>query len=117
MQSPRRGQIYRLKSDNVGKPRPVLIVSPVELNGGSYLSGVPFTSQQLEKRRTLRQCVWFAAGEFGLTSDCVVKADEVGFYKISDLRISEGPLGQVDETKMRLVSAALCYALGIEAAG
>jgi len=35
MRSPRRGQVFRLKSDPAGKPRPVLIVSIDSLNGAS----------------------------------------------------------------------------------
>ena len=117
MRSLRRGQIYRLKSDSVGKQRPVLIVSPAKLNGGIYVSAVPFYSQQLEKHRSHRSCVYFAAGEFGLDLDCVVKTDEVSHYKISELRISDGEVGQVDSERMLLVNQALCFSLGIETDG
>lgn len=52
MRSPRRGEIYRLKSDAVGKPRPVLIVSRNELNSGIYVVAIPYYSEQVESRRT-----------------------------------------------------------------
>jgi mRNA-degrading endonuclease toxin of MazEF toxin-antitoxin module len=76
MRSPKRGEIFRLKGDSVGKPRPVLIVSRTEVNGGIYVI-VPFFSEQLAKRKALAQCVFFASGEFGLEKDCVAKTDEV----------------------------------------
>ena len=113
MKSPQRGQIFRLKSDAVGKPRPVLIVSPTHLNGGTYLTAIPFFGEQVQKRRALRTCVFFAKGEFGLEKDCVAKADDVTQFKFSELRISEGPIGTVDDERMEEVSEALCYALGI----
>lgn len=113
MRSPRRGEIYRLQADRADKPRPVLVVSPVHLNGGIYLSAVPFYSSQVEKRRTLKTCVFFAKGEFGLEKDCVAKADEVSMYRISELRVREGATGTVDDQRMKDVSDALCVALGI----
>ncbi len=113
MRSPQRGQIFLLKGDSVGKKRPILVVSPTHLNGGIYLLGVPFYSQQVEKRRTHPTCVFFAAGEFGLDRDCVAKADEVHIFKISELHVSEGPVAEVDASRMELVSTALCYSLGI----
>lgn len=115
MRSLRRGQIFRLKSDSVGKPRPVLIVSPAQLNVGIYINAIPFYSQQLDKRRGQAWCVFFQADEFGLEADCVAKADEVAQFKISELQIAEGELGQVDTARMALVDRALCFALGIKA--
>lgn len=113
MKSPQRGQIFRLKTDSVGKPRPVLIVSPAHLNGGTYLTAVPFYSDQAQTKRSYRQCVFFARGEYGLEKDCVAKADEVSLYKFSELRIAEGQLGLVDGERMEEISIALSYALGI----
>lgn len=113
MRSPRRGQIFRLKSDAAGKKRPVLIVSRNELNGGIYVLAAPFYSEQIEKRRQLRQCVLFQSGEYGLDKTCVLKADEVSLFKISELRIAEGAIGELDEPRLRLVATALAYALGL----
>jgi mRNA-degrading endonuclease toxin of MazEF toxin-antitoxin module len=114
MRSPRRGQIYRRKSDEVGKPRRVLVVSRTELNGGFYVVVAPFYGEQVEKRAKWPQCVHFQNGEFGLDKECVLKADEVTLLKFSDLRISEGPVGEVDESRMKDVSRALAYALGLD---
>jgi len=113
MQSLRRGQIILQKCDAAGKRRPVLIVSPAFLNGGTYVTAVPFTSQQLDKRAKLKTCVMFYAGEFGLDEDCVAKTDDVTQYRLLDLRLSDGRIGEVDEAKMNLVSAALSFSLGI----
>src|SRR5947209_6416538 len=112
MRSPRRGQIFRRTSDEAGKPRPVLIVSRTELNGGRYLIVAPFYGEQLEKRSRWKQCVLFKNGEFGLEKDCVLKADEVTLLKFCDLRIADGPVGEIDENRMKDVSAAIAYALG-----
>lgn len=77
MQTPRRGQIFRLKSDEAGKPRRVLIVSITILNKGLTCTAVPFTSTKLTERRRYPSCVFFCAGESGLTMDCVAKCDDV----------------------------------------
>lgn len=113
MRSPRRGQIYRRKSDEVGKPRRVLIVSPTENNGGTYVLAAPFYGEQIEKRSRMKQCVLFQDGECGLEKTCVLKADEVTLFKISELRLCEGPVGEVDDERMRKVNVALAHALGI----
>lgn len=113
MRSPRRGQIFRLQSDSVGKKRPVLVVSPTHLNGGIYVLAVPFYSQQIEKRRELKNCVIFSSGQFGLDADCVAITNQVTVTKVSDLRMSEGALGEIDEEKMAEVEASLLYSLGI----
>lgn len=114
MRSPRRGQVFRLKADAVGKPRPVLVVSIDALNGGLYVTTVPFYGEQVEKRRHLKTCVFFSQGEFGFEKDCVAKADEVTMVRISELRTAEGSLAELDEITMRKISDALAYCLGIE---
>lgn len=113
MKTPRRGQIYRLKSDSVDKPRPVLIVSRTELNRGFYCTVVPFTSQQLEKRAALATCVLFEDGEAGLTRKCVAKTDDVTQVRFVDLRMAEGPLGEASPEKMAEISQSLAHSLDI----
>ncbi len=113
MRSPKRGQIFRLKSDLVGKPRPVVVVSPTHLNGGNSLLAVPFFGGQIERRKLLRTCVFFKAGESGLEKDCVAKADNVSLFRLSELRMVEGPVGEVTLARMDAISAALAYSLGI----
>lgn len=113
MRTPRRGELYLLKSDAVGKARPVLIMSRTELNKGSYCLVVPLYSSQFENRKHLRTCVVFQAGEFGLACDCVAKTDEVTQHKLVDIRLGNGPLGIVPADRMQLVSDAVGYSLGI----
>ncbi|MFO1019107.1 MAG: type II toxin-antitoxin system PemK/MazF family toxin [Planctomycetales bacterium] len=92
----RRGEVYWLKPDATGKQRPVVIISREDLNGGHSLVGVPFYSQQLEKRTQQAWCVFFAAGEGGLTKDCVAKTDEVSMIDKLDVDLQRGPLGIFD---------------------
>ena len=113
MRSPRRGEIYLLKGDKVGKNRPVLVVSPLQLNGGFSVLAVPFYSQQLARRASMSTCVYFASGEFGLNANCVAKTDEVSIYRISELSVSDGPIGTVDDVRMEEVSGAMSVSLGI----
>jgi mRNA-degrading endonuclease toxin of MazEF toxin-antitoxin module len=114
MRSPRRGEIFRLKSDDVGKPRPVLVVSRTALNGGYYCVCVPLYGEQIERRSAFPSCVLFQEGEYGLTKTCVAKTDEISKYKVVDLRVSEGPVGTVDSQRMADVERAISYSLQIE---
>lgn len=112
-----RGQIYRRKvkpgEESIeNKRRPLLIVSPDELNRGSYVLVVPFTSQQVDKRKEYSTCVLFYKHEFGLLSDSIAKADEVSRIPIFELNIAEGPLGRVDVDRMKEVALSICHAIG-----
>jgi len=113
MRTPRRGQIFRLKSDAVGKPRPILVVSRTELNNGSYLLGIAFYGEQLEKRAALPHCILFQAGEFGLTKNCVAMASGITQFKLTELRLAEGPLGELSPEQMAVVDRALAFSLNL----
>jgi mRNA-degrading endonuclease toxin of MazEF toxin-antitoxin module len=115
MRTPRRGCIYRLKSDRVGKTRPVLIVSPTAHNKGAWCLAAPFYSEQIETRRKFPFCVVFAEGEFGLEKECALKLDEVSLFKQSELRLADGMVGEVSDERMQDVDRALLSALGIDA--
>lgn len=67
------------------KKRPVLIVSREVLNRGSYVVAIPFTSARLAERSSLRNCVLFGAGQFGLTRDCVAQAEAIAMIERSQL--------------------------------
>jgi mRNA-degrading endonuclease toxin of MazEF toxin-antitoxin module len=118
MRCPQRGDIRRLKSDAVGKKRPVVIVSRSILNGGVEVSAAPFysTPNQLNRCAGKAHCVFFAAGEFGLEKDCVLKLDEAERFSVAEFLPIEPPgqLYQVSEAKMIEVSAALRYAFDCE---
>lgn len=113
MRTPRRGEVYRLKSDQVGKARPILVVSITSLNSGTTCSAIPFTTQKLFERRRLPSCVSFNAGESGLTDDCVAKADDLSLLRICDIRINEGPLGEVVD-RMPEIERAIAHCLGLK---
>src|SRR2546425_3055841 len=84
-----------------GKLRPVVVVSREELNRGTYVTVVPFTTQRLEERRNSRTCVAFRAGDCGLNKDCVAQAEAIAQFEIALLDDEAGPLGNLDEGAMR----------------
>lgn len=100
---PKRGELYRLKSDRVGKPRIIVIVSHDILNGGHCVLAVPFYSQQMDKRRHQQWCSEFARGEGGLDCDCVAKADELSLIDKLDINLAQGPIGAFDNAQMSRV--------------
>ena len=114
MQSHQRGQILILK-DAAGprKERPILVVSPRHLNGGSTLRGVPFGSQNLEEKKKFATCVMFLEGEFGLDKDCATNASQLAEFKISEFKPG-AVAGTVSDERMLEVSKSLCTALGID---
>jgi len=54
-------------------------------------------------RRTLRNCVPFQAGRFGLTMGCVAQCENVLFDEVT------GPIGILDDVSMRDVINAIGY--------
>ena len=64
----RQGDIYLADLPAAGR-RPVVVVSRDALNRGGYATVVAFTTARLPERRSLPTCVFFRAGEFGLTAD------------------------------------------------
>jgi len=114
MKSPRRGEIYRLKADSVGKRRPILIISRTELNGGETVVAVPFWGSQVTRRQSQRSCVLFQEGEYGLDKTCVAKSDDVTMVSIRNIDNSTGVVGIVDDKKMAEVERAIAFTLHLE---
>lgn len=110
---PRRGELYRLKADKVGKPRRIVVVSNDVLNGGQCILAIPFYSQQLEKRKNQDWCALFAAGEGGLDCECVAKTDELSLFDKLDVDMARGPIGRFNDDQMARVLQALKWSLGI----
>lgn len=108
-----RGEIYKLKADGTGKQRPVVIVSRDDLNGGHSVLAVPFYSQQLDKRSQQAWCAFFAAGEGGLSKDCVAKTDQVSVIDKLDLELQSGPVGIFDDAQIQRLMTALKWSLQI----
>jgi mRNA-degrading endonuclease toxin of MazEF toxin-antitoxin module len=113
-----RGQVFRLLSQeppgaapDVMANRPVLVVSRDELNRGSSVLAVPFTSQQLDKRASLPWCVTFLRGEAGLDKDCVAKCDQISVIDKTALDFRRGAIGRATTEKMQAVVKAVRYSI------
>ena len=100
----RQGDIYYAAVADAGR-RPVVIVSRAALNRGRDVLYVAFTTARLSERRKLPTCVFFRAGEFGLSADCVAQCDALGRLEI--LRLDSLPLGTLDDPAMRSVINAI----------
>ena len=111
--NPRRGELFLLKPDHLGKQRPVVIVSRDALNGGHSVLAVPFYSQQLSKRQAQSWCAFFRAGEGGLSLDCVAKTDEVSLIDKLDVDLAAGPIGRFDKSQLDRVIQAIKWSLEI----
>jgi len=108
----RPGEIYL--ADTEGGKRPAVIVSREELNRGHWVVAVLITSTQFATRSTLPHCVPFRVGEFGLTKDCVAQAEAITYIAVSDLDMSLGVVGVLDETRMRDRIRAIGNMMGSE---
>lgn len=104
-----KGEIFRHVDDGtlLGKPRPLLILSRVELNGGYDLLVAPFTTRKLDVRVGRRQYVLFEAGEYGLPERCVLQLDSITRIPIAKLDSAQGRLGIVDSDRMKLIEASI----------
>jgi mRNA-degrading endonuclease toxin of MazEF toxin-antitoxin module len=109
----RPGEIYY--ADFGGDPdHRAVIVSREDLNRGTYVMTVPFTTQHFEKRSRESYCVVFRAGEFGCTKDCVARADQMGATHISELQLDRGLIDTLDDMKFREIIKAIGYVLDSE---
>jgi mRNA-degrading endonuclease toxin of MazEF toxin-antitoxin module len=93
------GEVYYADTD-AGR-RPVIVLSREELNRGNWVVVVPITSTRFVVRSRLPHCVPFQAGEFGLSKDCVAQAELVGAILAARLDVQTGPIGMLDEVRMR----------------
>jgi mRNA-degrading endonuclease toxin of MazEF toxin-antitoxin module len=108
----RQGEIYVADIHSAG-PRPVIIVSRDELNYGTMVVVVPVTTAKLASRVDLANCVPFAAGDFGLTKDCVAQTESISVISTADF-ITPKPIGILDDEKMREVIRAIGYSIAAE---
>jgi mRNA-degrading endonuclease toxin of MazEF toxin-antitoxin module len=111
--TPRAGEIYWALLEGPVR-RPVIVVSREELNRGRYVVVVPLTSQRLEQRRALPNCVPLRAGQFGLTKDCAAQAEAVAQVHQDELDLEPGPIGILDPTTFRALLKAIGYVLGAD---
>lgn len=108
------GEIYLAYYDAKGGTRPFVVVSRVELNRGNYVLAVPFTTQNLDVRRTLPNCVKFSQGSWGLWKDCVAQADALTQLRKSDLAEPLKPLGALSSEKLAEIVGAIGNAIGAD---
>ncbi len=110
---PRPGEIYWV-IDAVEDPHPLVVVSRQDLNRGSYVTVVPFTSARLETRKHLPNCVAIQAGQFGLMKACVAQADQIATIFKTDLDLEGGPIGTLGADAMRAVVRAVGHVIDAE---
>ncbi len=112
---PRPGEIYWV-IDAVEDPHPLVVVSRKELNRGSYVTVVPFTSARarLKTRKHLPNCVAIQAGQFGLTKACVAQADQIATVFKTDLNLEGGPIGTLSADAIRDVVHAVGHVIDAE---
>lgn len=106
----RPGEVYLADTD-AGK-RPAVVVSREELNRGRWVVALLISSAHFGVRSLLPHCVSFRAGEFGLTKDCVAQAETITYIECADLDLDAGPLGILDEARMRDLIRAIGNMMG-----
>jgi mRNA-degrading endonuclease toxin of MazEF toxin-antitoxin module len=109
----RPGDIYWANMID-GSRRPIVVVSGDELNRGTTVVGIGFTSARLELRRGLANCVPFRAWQFGLTKDCVAQAESIASIDLGHLEVHAGPMGRLDSRAMRNLIRAIGYVIAAE---
>lgn len=101
----RPGELYMADTD-AGR-RPVIVVSREELNRGNWIVAVLVTSTNFATRSQMPHCVPFAAGEYGLTRDCVAQAETISELAAADLDLDSGAIGVLDEARLRALIKAI----------
>lgn len=87
--------------------RPVIIVSREELNRGDYVVVVPLTTERLEERWRLPNCVPLQGSKPGIQKDCVAQAEAIAQLHKEYLDVGQGPLGEIDTTTLRELIKAI----------
>jgi len=106
----RPGEIYMVDFPEAGR-HTVIVVSREELNRGNYVLAVFCTSARFTVRSKLSNCVPFTAGRFGFSVDCVAQCENVLSIEKSQLDLSNGPIGSLDESALRDVIKAIGYVI------
>lgn len=106
---PEPGEIYDVVDTHQQERHPYVVVSRPELNYGDYCTVVPTTSRRFAERREFAYCVSFMRGEFGLTKNCVVRADQV--VTIKKHRLIRPSRGRLSVEAREALVAAIGYAI------
>jgi len=104
---PEPGEVYW----TLGDPRPCIVVSREELNRGDYIVGVLLTTQRVQERRSLPNCVPFQTGEFGLTKDCVAQAESITMIAKDNLDLARGRSGALTDERFRDLVRAIGHVI------
>ncbi len=104
------GEVYWARSTQ-GGDHPFIVVGRPELYRGKYLLVVPVTSQKVELRAKLPNCVHLRKGQFGFTKDCVAQAEALTLIERDELDLAQGPSGRIDAACFRDLIKAIAYAL------
>lgn len=110
---PRPGQIYWVEL-GLSEPKRAIVVSQKEYNRGDYILTILTTSQKLDVRWRLPNCVAFRAGRYGFTRDCVAQAETITMTDKADLDLETGPIGELDAEALRDVIRAIGCVIGAE---
>jgi len=105
------GEIYTAFDPSGGK-RPFVVVSRRELNKGDYFIAVPLTTQNIEARKKLPNCVHFPAHAHGLPKECVAQADALTLLRKADLATPIEHLGTLSPASLNAVIKAIGYVVG-----
>lgn len=104
------GEIYTADFDVAG-PHRVIVISREDLNRGRYILAVVCTSARFASRSTLPNCIPFRAGQFGFIVDCVAQCENIVSIEKTQLDLSAGPVGVLDELAMRDLIKAIGYVM------
>ena len=78
---------------------------------------VRFTTSRYHRRATLPNAVPFAAGEFGLSRDCVAQCESAGPVRSDPVRVDEldaRPIGRLSDERLREVVRAVGYVMAAD---
>jgi mRNA-degrading endonuclease toxin of MazEF toxin-antitoxin module len=106
----RPGEIYMADFAEAG-PHPVIVLSREDLNRGRYALVAVCTSARFAVRSQLPNCVPFRAGDFGFRADCVAQCENLLSIELTQLDLSDGPLGMLGDMAFRDVIKAIGYVM------
>src|ERR1700727_2585396 len=94
------GEIYSADIPEAGLHH-IVVVSREELNRGRKVVAAVITSKKFAVRSTLANCVVLKAGEFGMTTDCVVQCETVAPIPKDIIDMNAGPVATLTDEVLR----------------
>ena len=113
MNVPAPGEVYWVE---VGLPtrKRAIVVSQEQFNRGDYVVTVLTTTENLDTRWDLPNCVPVRAGKYGFTKNCVAQGETIAMTEKADLDLEAGPIGLLDADGMRNLIRAIGVVIGAE---